>query len=140
MKKIILILTIIFLGVSTSFATDPPIVNVSWDADNCSCPSAFIKFKVSVSIYDNANGVYAVQNVVRYSSDGTDEYLIVEVEEMLDYCHESHDYTPAFTVTATVWGILVGDIECCTGSGNDTGDCHDFEADDVFTLPQITLN
>ena len=140
MKKIILILTILFLGVSTSFATDPPIVSVTWNADNCSCPSAFIKFKVSVSIYDNANGVYAVQNVVRYSSSGGSTGLIVEVEDMLDYCHDSHDYTPAFTATATVWGILVGDTECCTGSKAETGNCHHFEADDVFYINDVELN
>ena len=128
------------LAVSTSFATEPPVVDVEWVIDECSCGSVFVDFKVTLSIYDNANSTWTVQNKIRYTGSGTVTDLEIDVPEMLDYCHDTHDYTPAFTVTATVWGILVGDAECCTGSGSNTGDCHDFEADDIHTLDVGYLN
>lgn len=140
MKKLITLFAVILFGVSTSFATNPPIVQVTWDADECSCGSVFADFKVTISIYDNANTQYAVPDKTLYPGSGSANSQDFDVEEMLDYCHDSHPNTPSFTVTATVWGILVGDTECCTGSNTEPGDCHDFEADDIFYIVVNNMN
>ena len=135
MKKLLILFAAIMFAVSTSFATEPPIVHVTWDISGCSCGSVFADYKVILNIYDNANSQYAVENKIRYAGSGTLDELDIDVPEMLDYCKESYPNTPSFTVT--VWGILVDDTECCTGTQVESGNCHHFDADEVFPISVI---
>jgi len=144
MKKLIILFAAILLGVTTTFAQDP-IVYVTWDDQNCYCvPNAAVDyFKVTFSIYDNANSTWVISNTTYETDDTVDEYLYITVSEMLDYCHDSHPNTPSFTVTATVWYMLGTpdpDEECCTGSTSLSADCRDFETGDQFNVPVGNLN
>lgn len=139
MKKTLMIVAAMIFTVTVSFAADPPMVYVDWETNNCNCSTSSTNdyFKVTISIYDNANSTYVYSNYTRTTVNTSTEYIYFEVEDMLDYCHDSHPNTPSFTVTATVWLIETTpdpDVECCTGSGVETGDCRDFEADDIFNV------
>lgn len=139
MKKIILLLSAILFGVSASFAQGPT-VKVSWNDDNCSCTGVPDHFKVTMSIYDDANSTWVIQNRTFNTSDATAIDIVFDVPEVTTYCHDTHDYTPDFTVSATVWLILVGGEECCTGSKNVTADCKSFANNGQVKILGIILN
>ena len=145
MKKFIIIIASLLMGVSASFAQDP-IVNVQWDTTGCyPLPSSSADYlKITISIYDNANSTWVISNLTRETDDTTPVNIYIEVSDMLDYCHESYPNTPSFTVSATVWYMLMGvqnpPEECCSGPGSETGDCRDFETGDVFNVPVPTMN
>ena len=146
MKKILILLAAILLGVSASFA-QVDIVNVSrnWDPEECPCGSVLTDyFKVTVSIYDDANGEWVVQNKTVTTSNTTYTDMDVDVSEVDTYCNKDHDYTPVFTVYAWVWLMDTSTnppTECCSGS-DDYGsyNCHDFYNAIVYLKPAITLN
>ncbi|HEY9114682.1 MAG TPA: hypothetical protein VIN10_08265 [Bacteroidales bacterium] len=147
MKKIFLLFAAILFGVTASFA-QVDIVNVSWNADNCfsgNCGNeATDFFKVSVSIYDNANSEWVVQNktITLYNLDLT--YANVDVPEVDTYCDKDHDYTPSLTVYAWVWlmdSSTNPPSACCSGSGNYSSyNCHDFYNGIIQLSPSIVLN
>jgi len=145
MKKLIILFIAILFGAATSFATNPPTVRVEWAIGTCVCvpASANDYYKITISIYDNANSIWVYTNFTRTTAD-TDGYeILFEVEDMPDYCKDSHPNTPSFTVTATVWYIQTTpdpDVECCTASEVLTGNCHDFEFDDIFPMNVGGLN
>ena len=145
MKKLIILFAAILFGAATSFATNPPTVRVEWSIGTCDCvpASANDYYKITISIYDNANSTWVYSNFTRTTAD-TDTYeILFEVEDMPNYCKDSHPNPPSFTVTATVWYIQTTpdpDVECCTDSQVSTGDCHDFEFDDIFLMNNIELN
>ena len=95
------------VGISASFAQGPT-VKVSWDDSNCSCVTLPVYFKVTISIYDDANSTWVIQNKTFNTPDGTYSDIVFDVPEVIDYCKATHDFTPSFTVSATVWLILVG--------------------------------
>ena len=138
MKKIIILLTAILLGVSSSFAQGPT-VKVKWNTTNCSCSPLPDHFKISISIYDDANGTWVIQNSLFYTTDATPTYMVCDVPEVTTYCHDSHDYTPDFTVSATVWLILTDDSSCCTGSDTKDADCKTFDNNGQLTMDEISL-
>jgi len=145
MKKLLILFATIMFAVSASFAQNPPTVLVTWDTASCDCQTSAATdyFKVTISVYDNANSEWVITNKTRETVDTTDPFLVIDVPEMLTYCQKTHDYTPAFTVSATVWLIETTpdpDVECCTGSDSSTGDCRDFEAGEEFEVPEIALN
>lgn len=133
MKKLLILLTTMLFGITASFA-QVDIVNVSWDASNCfegTCgESANDYFKITVSIYDDANGEYVVLNKIVTESNMSAEDKDVDVSEVSTYCNKSHDFTPSFTVYATV--DLMDDntnppSSCCTASDDDSlYTCRDF--------------
>lgn len=138
MKKLLILLTTMLFGITASFA-QVDIVNVSWDynPETCTCETELAAdyFKITVSIYDNANSEWVVQNrtVTEINLSATDKD--VDVPEVSTYCGKSHDYTISFTVYAWVW--LIDDDtnpvpECCSKSNStDEWTCHDFYNDDV---------
>jgi len=144
MKKLLILFAAIMFAVSTSFAQDP-IVNVDWGTPGCYClpNSALDYYKITISIYDNANSTWVISNLTRETDDTTPENIYIEVSDMLDYCHDSHPNTPSFTVTATVW-YMIGAVnppeECCSGSESETGDCRDFETGDIFFVYVTSMN
>ena len=143
MKKFIIIIAALLMGVSASFAQDP-IVRVSW-TDDCYCVpnSALDYYKVTISIYDNANSTWVISNTTYETDDTQPIYLDITVSEMLDYCHDSHPNTPSFTVSASVWYIQMGVTppeECCTNSNSESADCRDLEAGDIFGVDVGNLN
>ena len=144
MKKLLILFAAIMFAATASFATNPPIVNVTWFIDDeCDCTTTvYDYYKVTISIYDNANSTWIYSNYTRTANTSA-ENLYFEVEDMLDYCHDSHPNPPSFTVTATVWYMLGTpdpDEECCTASEVDTGICDEFEGDDIFVIPVGELN
>jgi hypothetical protein len=135
MKKIFLFIAAILFGVTASFA-QVDIVRVSWiwDATTCDCESAIAGdyFKVTVSIYDDANSTWVVQNRTVTEPIGTPPNYTkdVDVPEVDTYCHDTHDFTPSFTIYAWVW--MIDDdtnppTECCSNSNNlSENSCHEF--------------
>ena len=131
MKKLLILLTTMLFGITASFA-QVDIVNVSWDPDNCwggTCgDDALDEFKISVSIYDDANSEWVVQNKTVTEIIGETD-VDVDVSEVDTYSNKSHDYTPSFTVYATVWlmdSSTNPPSSCCTASDNVSSDCHEF--------------
>lgn len=146
MKKIFLFIAAILFGVTASFA-QVDIVNVSWDATDCyPCESSTSGnyFKIAVSIFDNANSEWVVQNKTIYTPDHTYTNINVDVPEVDTYCNKDHDFTPSFTIYAWVWLIDSGTnppSECCSGT-DDYGsyNCHEFYSAILYLTPSITLN
>jgi hypothetical protein len=134
MKKLLILLSITLFGISASFAqVDIVTVHWNWYPDECNCGDhiAGDYFKVVVSIFDDANGEYVVQDRTVTAPIGTPPPYSyekdVDVPEVDTYCNKEHDETPSFTVYSWVWMIDAPDTECCSAS-NDTGGwiCHDF--------------
>jgi len=145
MKKLILIFTVLLISATAVIAQAPPVVYVSWNIDNCTCvPSTSADyFKVTISIYDDANGNEACSSITVYTADAGPEDIEIPVPCMLDYCKESYPNTPSFTVTATVWFYQIvpdPDAICCTGTISETANCHDFDPDDIFDPGLVVLN
>jgi len=145
MKKLLILFAAIMFAVSTSFAQDP-IVNVQWDTAGCyPLPSSSADYlKITISIYDNANNTWVISNITRETDDTHLDDINIEVSDMLDYCKGSYPSTPSFTVSATVWYMLMGvqnpPEECCSGSNSETGSCRDFETGDIFYVIVDTMN
>jgi len=144
MKKILILLAAILFGVSASFAQVYK-VKVSWNDDNCGCTGTVSGsyFKVQLSVYDDANSTWVIQNKQVNTSDAAADHIVIDVPEVSDYCDHSHSNTPSFTTSAAVW--LMCDTTnppsaVCSGSGNiGPKNCHDFYSS-VITVPPITLN
>lgn len=125
----------ILFGISASFA-QVDIVRVSWywDPEECNCGDhiAGDYFKVVVSIYDDANGEWVVQNKTVTEPIGTPPNYSkdVDVPEVDTYCNKEHENTPSFTVYAWVYMIDETNpppISCCSNSANSSPwSCHDF--------------
>jgi len=144
MKKLILLLAAILIGVSASFAQVYK-VKVSWNDADCECNGTVSGsfFKIKLSIYDDANSTWVIQNKQANTSDATAGDIDIDVPEVSDYCDQSHENTPSFTTSATVW--LMCDTTnpptaVCSGSKNvGPRTCHDFYSSTV-TVSQIPLN
>ena len=85
MKFFLILLAAILVGISASFAQGPT-VKVSWDNSNCSCASIAGYFKVTLSIYDDANSAWVIQNRTFNTQDITYSALVFDVPEVIDYC------------------------------------------------------
>ncbi len=144
MKKLILILAAILFGVSANFAQVYK-VKVSWNDDNCECNGTVSGsyFKVQISIYDDANSTWVVQNKQANTSDATADHIVIDVPEVSNYCNQSHENTPSFTTSASVWFMCDTTnppSAVCSGSGNiGPKNCHDFYSNTI-NIPEITLN
>ena len=145
MKKLIILFTVLLFAIGAGYAQNDPTVNISWDDTDCDCTTSSVNdyFKVSFSVYDDANSREVITNRIGYSSSPTDEYIIMDAGEVLGYCQQSHDFTPSFTVSATVWfyeSTPDPDVVCCSGFESNQADCRDFEAGDEFPLTEVDLN
>ena len=125
MKKLFILLAAILFGISASFAQGPT-VKVYWNDNDCECGSVPDKFKISISIYDDANSTWVIQNSLFWTPDATPTYMVCDVPEVEDYCDKTHEYTPDFTVTTTVWLIMTDESSCCDATNNKDADCRDF--------------
>ncbi len=139
MKIFLILLAAILVGISASFAQGPT-VKVSWDDSNCSCVTLPVYFKVTISIYDDANSTWVIQNKTFNTPDGTYSDIVFDVPEVIDYCKATHDFTPSFTVSATVWLILTDGSECCTGSDSVAADCKSFANNAQVPVGPIILS
>lgn len=105
MKKLLLLLTISLVSITGLFAQLPwPDINVSWYIDSeCTCNGTIDSvFSVTLKIDDIANGVEDVFNDMNWEPGSTDnsDFSSVDVQY---YCNEiNHEYTPNFTLYATV--------------------------------------
>ena len=95
---------------------------------------------MTLSIYDDANSAWVIQNRTFNTQDITYSDIVFDVPEVIDYCKATHDFTPSFTVSATVWLILTDGSECCTGSKSVTADCKDFANNGQVKILGIILN
>jgi len=93
-----------------------------------------------MSIYDDANSEYVIQNKTINTTDATANNIVFDVPEVTTYCHDTHDFTPSFTVSATVWLILSDGSECCTGSKSVQADCKDFANNGQVQIIDVQLN
>ena len=144
MKKLLILFTVLLFTIGAGYAQNDPVVIVEWDETECDCQTSTISdyYKVSLSVYDDANNNAVITNKIGYSVLPTDDDLVMDAGEVLEYCEKTHTYTPSFTVSATVWFFEASpdpDVECCSGFGSDQADCRDFEAGDQFLLP-VPLN
>ena len=83
MKKLLILIATILFGISATFAQGVNIVNVSWDASECECEGIISGsyFKVQVSIYDNANSQWVIQNKIVNTADAATDNTDVDVPE-----------------------------------------------------------
>ncbi len=144
MKKLILLLAAILVGISAAFAQVYQ-VKVNWDDENCACEGTVSGsyFKAQISIYDDANTQWVVQNQQATTSDARPTYVILDVPSVETYCKESHLNTPSFTVTATAW-LMCDETNpptaVCTDSDDYSPyDCHDFYDAVVNLTPALVL-
>ena len=145
MKKLLILFTVILFTIGAGYAQNDPVVIVDWDEENCDCQTSTISdyYKVSFSVYDDANSTAVITNRIGYSSSPSDDDLVMDAGEVLAYCQETHTYTPSFTVSVTVWFYEASpdpDVLCCSGSELSSADCRDFEAGDQFPADEVTLN
>jgi hypothetical protein len=133
MKKLLILLAVILFGVSVSFAQVYK-VQVNWDYTECDCEGTIQSFfKVSISIHDDANNEDVIKDgdAIYFTEDAEPDNLTTpELTAVEDYCNDEHEYTPSFTIYATVW-LECNDTnpptEVCSGQGNNTNvTCHDF--------------
>lgn len=134
MRKILMLIIAILFGMASGFAQVYN-VNVSWTANGCDClgTTAENYFKVTISIHDDANNEWVVQNKTRNTSDATATEIDIPVGEVQTYCGQIHQYTPSFTVYADVWYMQTSTSSyCCLGSGDDGPfTCQDFYDNDI---------
>lgn len=145
MKKLIILFTVLLFTIGAGYAQNDPTILIPWNDDYCDCStsSANDYFKVSFSVYDDANSNAVITNRIGYSSSPSDFELVMDAGEVLGYCQDAHDNRPSFTVSATVWFFEATpdpDVECCSGFESDPADCMDFEAGDQFELTEVDLN
>lgn len=136
-----LIIAILF-GMASGFAQVYN-VHVTWTTDGCDCLGGTAEnyFKVTISIHDDANNVWVVQDKTKNTPNATQLYIDIPVSEVETYCGQMHQYTPSFTVYADVWYMQTSSSSyCCLGSDNNGPfTCQDFYDDDV-PVPVGNLN
>jgi len=147
MKKLLILLAAILFGVSASFSQGVYIVNVPWDASNCSCDGTISGsyFQVTVSIFDVANQEEAVPPTTVYTTSGAYGDKDIDVSKLDEYCNEYHEFTPSFTVYAWVY-YWCNDTNpptvCCSGTHEYAYEytCHDFYNSVIELTPDVVLN
>ena len=136
------------MGVTASFA-QVYTVEVTWeDLDNpadCICVATVggSYFKVTITVYDNANGEMVIPGITEYTADHTYSSINITVDDVEEYCGKDHDFTPSFTVTA--WVELIDDLVnppviCCSGTEQETNvSCHTFY-NEIVPVPTVELD
>lgn len=141
MKKLLILTAALLIGLASSFAQVYK-VNVSWTNGTCSGGDITDVFDVYVSIYDDANSKWAEAGVM-VTANSSAINIDVPVPAMEDYCDGTYDYTPSFTVYATVKRMdytTPSPTENCSGSKNvGPRDCHDFYSSSV-DVANVILN
>lgn len=146
MKKFLILLAAILFGISASFA-QVAIVNVEWNTQGCpsgTCGGQITDyFIIGVSIWDDANDNWAVQNASTTAVLGATD-ADVDVSQIDTYCNLPHENTPSFTIYARValmdtsTNPPVG-VQCCNGSDDYSPyDCDDF--DQLVEVGVVALN
>jgi hypothetical protein len=139
-----MLLVVMLFGIATVFA-QAYTINVSWDYSNCDCYGTTSEnyFKVTISVYDDANSEYVIQNYTTTTPDATYQDIDISVSSIQTYCGQIHQYTPSFTIYATVWlmeNYSNPPTECCTDNDSDSPySCQDFSSG-LVTFPELTLN
>ncbi len=136
MKKIIILTAALLIGTASVFAQWD--VNVSWyypqDADcqpaNLPAQGTYV-IKIILNIFDDVNGNQVTSpNPINYEAlSELDTYFTEAQCQVSDYCDESHDDTPLFTVTATVAFVNTATptVFCCFAKNHVSGlTCNDF--------------
>lgn len=109
MKKLITLIAVFLIGTASVFAQWD--VDVVWSYDqNDDCQPANLPsqgtyvIKIILNIFDDANGnqVTSPNPINTEALSELDTYFSEAQCQVSDYCDESHDDTPIFTVTATV--------------------------------------
>lgn len=144
MKKILLILSMVAIFSIPAICQNAYELKVNWNDPVCNCLGTDQDnyFKVTISIYDVVNSAWVVVNKTVNTSDAVNNWAIVPVGEVEDYCDEALQ-NPSFTVYATV--ILMETyytphVECCDGQRAYTGiSCQEIANGEDLT-PYITLN
>jgi hypothetical protein len=147
MKKLLILLTTMLFGITAGFA-QVDIVNVTWDAEDCfegTCGAqALDYFKITISIYDDANTQWVIQNKTVTETDMNATDIDVYIPEVDNYCNKTFIYTPSFTIYATVTLMDTSTspaTECCSGNDDYSSySCHDFYDDVIELTPAIVLN
>ncbi len=141
MKKIIILIAVLLLGVGSVFAQGAWEVRADWFFDQDSeCDDLLSNqygFLVKLYIYDDANSnevtdpntVEAVDwNVNTFTFPGSKT-------KVQAYCNEYHDYTPSFSVDVTVYIVLLSNITtpiCTTYEYTSSWTCTEFGNGDVL--------
>ena len=129
MKKITMLLVVMLFGMATAFAQVYN-VNVSWTLGICDCLGTDQDnyFRVSISIFDDANEEWVVVDKTKNTANATILNINIPVSEVQTYCGQIHQETPSFTVYAEVWYMETSTGQsCCSGTGDEGPySCQDF--------------
>ena len=122
MKKTILIIAILTFFISSAICQSSWDVTVEW-TENCDCLGYDEDnyFKVTISIYDDANNVL-VDSDLTETAGGTAEFVNIPTVNVESYCGQIHTNTPSFTIRATVLFMETStnpETVCCSDSGYD---------------------
>ena len=143
MKKTILIISIFTFFISSAISQSAWEVQVNWEeACDCLGYDEDNYFKVTISIYDDANNVL-VDSDLTETAGGTESDVDIPTVNVDSYCSQIHTNTPSFTIRATVWFIETStnpETVCCSNSDADIGvTCADIAGGHEF-FPEISLN
>ncbi len=141
MKKITLLLVILTFSLTSAYAQVYN-VNVSWIDDNCDCLGSTAEnyFKVTISIYDDANDEWVLPEKTRTTSDATYFDIDIPVSEVQTYCGQIHQETPSLTMYADVWLVETStNSNCCYGTCSDGPRTCQYYYDNEVSC-QATLN
>ena len=144
MKKITILIVAIIFGTASGFAQVYTLY-VHWDSGNCDClgGTAENNFKVTYSIYDDANDEYVILNKTVYTADATLDYKNIQVPEVETYCGQLHEYPPSLIASADVWLIenyTNPPTVCCSGSGEDDPRTCQYYYDNIVNVDAGDLN
>lgn len=145
MKKTILIIAILTFFISSAICQSSWEVKVTWDDTECDCLGYDENnyFKVTISIYDEANDELVEPSITVTTADATVDNVIISTTNIEGYCGQIHEYTPDFTIRATVWLMETStnpETVCCTGTEGDEGvTCQELANGYTFD-PKIDLN
>ena len=121
MKKILILFAVILFGATATFGQVYS-VHVSWQDDNCDCLGGTAEnyFKVTISIHDDANDEWLIQNKTVTTADATILQVDIPVGTVETYCGQIHQETPSLTLYATVWLMETStNSACCSGNCSD---------------------
>lgn len=143
MKKITMLLVVMLFGMATAFAQVYN-VKVNWNVDVCDCLGTDEDnyFKVTISIYDDANREWVIVEKTKNTADALPPYTVdISVSEVQSYCGQIHQETPSLTVYASVWLMETSTgLSCCTGSGDDGPRTCQYYYNNNVTVNAGTLN
>ena len=136
MKRTILIISILTFFISSAICQDDYEVRVRW-IESCDCLGYDEDnyFKVTISIYDDANNVL-VDSDLTETAGGTESDVDIPTVNVESYCGQIHTNTPSFTIRATVLFMETStnpETVCCSKSEADTEvTCAEIAAGHIF--------